>query len=565
MPAPTTRSQPEPQAALRDAIRLHEGGRLEAAVDAYRRILKRHPRLCPCWANLGMALRQLGRKDEGLAVLREGARICPAFSNLQHNLGNALVDAGDPEGALERFRAVLASDPRHAGAAEALGRVLLGIERFNDAAVHCRRALPLHAGSLLLHHVLGVALFEQGLPEAGTVAYRRAAALAPPSPDLRTDLYWRGLRPLGRFAEAERELRAAADGAERSAAVRSALADVLANQGRIDEGLAACAEALAIEPDHPGARFHRARANLLLGRYAAAWPDYASRRRLGSWRDPQVAAPAWEGQDIAGQSILLYSEQGLGDAIHFARYAPLVARRGAEVVLQVSPRLVPLLRRLPDVAAVVSTDEAPPRTDRACSLMDLPGICGTTVDSIPGDCPYLPARRRRPPLLPPARQFRVGIVWTGSPTNALDRRRSCRLDHFAPLVELPGTEFVSFQVGPRAAELRTSGWHGLIRKLPEAAVPFEATADALTEVDLVITVDTALAHLAGAVGRPAWTLLSTVPDWRWMLERVDTPWYPTMRLFRQPAPGDWESVFREVRDALAARVAEARQPGEPGI
>ena len=270
-----------------------------------------------------------------------------------------------------------------------------------------------------------------------------------------------------------------------------------------------------------------------------------------------MEAPAWKGEDLAGRSILLYGEQGHGDTIQFARYAPLLARRGAEVVLYVSPRLVPLLRRLPGVAGVVADDRPQPRTDRACSLVDVPGVWGTDVDTVPGDCPYLPARRRQPPLLPPARQLRIGIVWAGSPTNDLDRQRSCRLDHFAPLVELPGTEWVSFQVGPRAAELRASGWHGLIRELPQAAVPFDATADALLEVDLVITVDTVLAHLAGAVGRPVWTLLSTASDWRWILGRTDTPWYPTMRLFRELALDDWASVFAEVRGALAARVAQA--------
>ena len=139
----------------------------------------------------------------------------------------------------------------------------------------------------------------------------------------------------------------------------------------------------------------------------------------------------------------------------------------------------------------------------------------------------------------------------------MDRQRSCRLEHFAPLVELPGTEFVSFQVGPRAQELRASGWSGLIRETGAELVPFEATADALAEVDLVITVDTAMAHLAGAVGRPVWTLLGYAPDWRWMLGRRDTPWYPTMRLFRQPAPNDWDSVFREVRRALAALLVKS--------
>ena len=194
----------------------------------------------------------------------------------------------------------------------------------------------------------------------------------------------------------------------------------------------------------------------------------------------------------------------------------------------------------------------------------MPGIWGTDLDSIPGEFPYLPPVRRKHPVLPPARQFRVGIVWGGNPTQMSDRQRSCRLSDFAPLFELPGTEFISFQVGPRARELR-SGWRGLVHDPGDALVEFEDTADTLMEVDLVITVDTMLAHLAGALGRPVWTLLAFTPDWRWMLERTDTPWYPTMRMFRQPVPNDWASVFREVRGELAALIRKAGIQNTPKV
>ena len=194
--------------------------------------------------------------------------------------------------------------------------------------------------------------------------------------------------------------------------------------------------------------------------------------------------------------------------------------------------------------------------------MDVPAIWGTEVASLPAACPYLPARARPRPVLPPTRQLRIGIVWAGKASYDMDRQRSCRLEHFAPLAELPGAELVSFQAGPPARELQASGWRGLIREAGDELVPFEATADALAEVDLVITVDTAMAHLAGALGRTVWTLLAFAPDWRWMLGRDDTPWYPTMRLFRQPAPNDWASVFREVRRELTALAAKSGRAGD---
>ena len=411
--------------------------------------------------------------------------------------------------------------------------------------------------------MLGGALAGLGHLEAAAAAWRRSLALDPQAPSFyRTNLYWL-LANLGRYAEGERVLREAAARDLRSADVLAALGDALVGQGRLEPGREYCDAALAIDPAHKRARFVRACANFLAGRYAAAWPDYAY-RPSAPWLHklpPGATNRRWEGQDLGGQSILLYDEQGLGDVIQFARYAPLLAQRGAAVVLCCPPKLVGLMRRLPGVARVVPRDRhrPVPRTAWACSLADVPGVLGTELDSIPGDCPYLPARRRSPGLLLPARQFRIGIVWAGSPINHRDRARSCRLGDFAPLIELPGAEFVSLQAGPRAEELRTSGWRGLIDDPGDRLVPLEAAADALLEVDLVITVDSMPAHLAGALGRPVWTLLAFAPDWRWMLERSDTPWYPTMRLFRQPGPGDWAGAFREVRRALAARLAEPRR------
>ncbi len=548
--------------AVRRAIRLHADGKLDAAVEAYRAVLKRHPRTPACWANLGAALRKLGRRDEGLQVLREGARTCPGFADLDYNLGNALTDAGDDAGAVERYRAILERTPGHLKAAIACGRSLLQLERFEEVIDHCRAALDRHPDNPTLHNALGRALWNLRQVEAAAAAWRRAIAVGPAPAHCHTNLHL-ALAALGRHAEDERQLREAAAQHPDSPAVLAALGQALLNQGRLDAGLRYCDAALAVDPDCLDARFGRARANFLAGRHGAAWPDYRWRRRHKTWRAPRAIGREWQGQDLAGQSILLYGEQGLGDTIQFARYAPLVAQRGAQVSLYCPPRLAPLLRRLPDVAEVVSVDRPCPRTDWIRSLLDVPEILGPDLDPLPGACPYLPSHTPPRPLLPPTRQFRVGIVWAGNPQNERDRDRSCRLDDFAPLLALPGTEFVSFQVGPRASELRKSGWRGLIREPGKALVPFEATADALAEVDLVITVDTALAHLAGALGRPVWLLLAFAPDWRWLLERIDTPWYPTMRLFRQSAPGDWAGVFRQVRRELAARLARRTTVPEP--
>ena len=563
--------EPEAREAFRRAIRLHTDGQLEAAVDAYRDILKRHPKAALGWTNLGAALRKLGRKDEGLQVLLEGERHCPGVINLCFNLGNALTEAGDHEGALKRYRAILARDPRHLMAAVGAGSALAQRKRFPEVVDHYRTALAWHPDNATLYGALGWALWTLRRLEPAAAAYRRAIAIDPGPAHLHASLQ-RALALLGRYTEDERQLRDAAAREKNSPALLAALGQTLVNQGRLDEGRQYCDAALAIDPDHAYARRGRARANFLAGRYAAAWPDYRWRRSRLEGRAPDATRREWEGQDLDGRSIALYPEQGLGDIIQFARYAPLVAQRGASVVLYCPPPLTRLLERLPGVSEVVPTNRPCPRTDWICSLVDLPAVLGIDPDVDAASCPYLPTNTRPGPLLPPTRQFRVGIVWAGNPNYGRDRLRSCRLHDFAPLIELPGTEFVSFQVGPRAAELRESGWHGLVRDAGEKLAPFEMTADALAEVDLVITVDTAMAHLAGALGRQVWTLLSFAPDWRWQLGRIDTPWYPTMRLFRQPAPDDWAGAFREVRRELAALVGDwknrrtarsAREPVQP--
>ena len=261
-------------------------------------------------------------------------------------------------------------------------------------------------------------------------------------------------------------------------------------------------------------------------------------------------------------TLLLHGEQGLGDVIQFVRYAPLLARRGARIVLYCPPALAGLLRRLPDISEVVPGNR--PCHARRLGLLargrsrrarrgprhDLRSL------SLPAPSPAAPAAAAAE--TPLSHRHRLG----GKPREQLRPAALLPASRTSPRCSsLPDTEWLSFQVGPRADDLRRTGWRALIREAGKAVTPFDATADALAEVDLVITVDTALAHLAGALGRPVWTLLPFAPDWRWMLGRVDTPWYPTMRLFRQPAPNDWGGVFREVRRALASRLAKARADG----
>ena len=381
---------------VRHAIQLHADGKLAEAVESYRAILKRRPEECACWSNLGVALRTLGRKGEGLEALREGARICPRVVELNYNLGNALAETAEYEEALKSYRTALNQDAAHRKAAYACGGMLLKLKRYEQAADHCRAMLQRHPDDARLYDGLGRALAKLRHLLAAAVAYRRAIALDPALSFCRISLH-SALSALGLYTEDERQLRAVAARDERSPAVLAALAQNVINQGRLEAGLEYCEAALAIKPDHIDARLGRARANLLAGRYLAGWPDFKWRRHHSAWRAKEVAGRNWEGQDIAGQSILLYGEQGLGDVIQFARFAPLVAARGTRVSLHCTPRLVGLLRRVPAVDEVVPSDRPAPPTDWKCSLLDVPAVLGTDVDSIPADCPYVPPRRRTPP------------------------------------------------------------------------------------------------------------------------------------------------------------------------
>ena len=428
--------------------------------------------------------------------------------------------------------------------------------RYADAAEICRAGLERRGPDAALYRWLGKSLAKLGRRGPAAAALMRAVALRPAKITYRTELYWYGLEPLDRFAEGAATLRAAARELAPTPAVLTALASALISLGRLDEGVGCCDAALAAEPGRLDARGIRSRGNFLRGRYRAAWPDYLhlqTRRRLR--RPPELHGRLWKGEDLRGRSILLRGEQGLGDTIQFGRYAAVLAARGAEVVVHCQEPLAGLLGRLKGASRVVPLNEPQPSTDWVCPMLNVPGVLETGIDTIPDECPYLTPRPAARRILPPTGEFRIAVAWTGNPRHSKNRRRSCRLDDFGVLAEIPGTEFVSFQPGSGAEELRASEWRGLIRDASGQTPTMEAAADALMEVDLVITVDTMIAHLAGALGRPVWTLLASAPDWRWILDRRDTPWYPSMTLFRQRRPGDWAGVFRDVRKALQATMS----------
>ena len=326
-------------------------------------------------------------------------------------------------------------------------------------------------------------------------------------------------------------------------------------QGKLDEAIACFERVLQLEADDVNAHINRSLVWLLRGDFERGWDEYEWRWEHKDSLPRQCPQRLWDGSSLAGRTILLHAEQGLGDTIQFIRYAPLVKRCGGTVVVGCSKLLTRLLATCSGIDRVVTKEDSLPEFDVHAPLLSLPRIFQTHLDSIPADIPYLQSLEKcRPEIenLLSAQQVkhRVGIVWAGNPDHPNDRNRSCALSCFRVLTCLPDVALFSLQKGANGADLERECREMSVIDLSEVLDDFAETAAAVMKLDLVITVDTAVAHLAGALGRPVWVLLPFAPDWRWLLDREDSSWYPTMRLFRQPRPGDWEAVFERVTRAL---------------
>jgi tetratricopeptide (TPR) repeat protein len=411
---------------------------------------------------------------------------------------------------------------------------------------------PNHARS---HNDLGEALRVLGRHEEAIACYLRAIEL---QPDLAYPYGNLGaaLHALNRDDEAINWIEQSIALSDNKAIAHCDLGTTLAWLNRHDEAIAQYRLAQSLQPDNPRARYSEALSLLTLGDFGPGWELHESRLADPTTANGRRAShePAWRGEDIAGRTILLHAEQGLGDDIQFVRYVPLVAARGATVLLQVHRGLKSLLRNVSGANIVLESNEALPQFDLQCSLMSLPLAFRTELHSIPASVPYLTAEPQRVAAwrgrLGPRQRMRIGIVWSGNPSHANDRNRSIPLDLLAGLLSRQDIDFHMLQI-----EVRDSDRAALAR-LPQiqnhvAALHEMADTAALTSLmDLVITVDTAAAHLAGALGVPTWVMLPWAADWRWMLDRCDTPWYPTMRLFRQVKRGDWGDVLADVAMTL---------------
>ncbi len=340
--------------------------------------------------------------------------------------------------------------------------------------------------------------------------------------------------------------------------VQCNLGNALVAVGKITDAIGAYERAIELNPDCSQAHWNLALALLARGDFERGWAEYEWRHCEPS--TPKCPGVAWKGEELEGRTILLIAEQGLGDAIQFVRYVPMVAARGGKIILVCQPELCRLFSAIEEVSAVVPFREALPKFDLYCHLMSLPGIFGTRVESIPRQIPYFhpdPAlmEKWREILGPKDGKIRVGLAWAGRAEHQFNRHRSIALPELIPLGQVPGIEYHSLQIGP-AAEERLDLPNGMMmRSHADRLTDLSQTAGLIANMDLVISVDTLIPHLAGALGTRVWLMLAHAADWRWLLARDDSPWYPTMRLFRQSSAGDWPGVVNSILRALSAPIS----------
>jgi tetratricopeptide (TPR) repeat protein len=560
-------------------IVLQELERLDEALASLGRAIVLKPDYAEAFYNRANVLQVLRRLDDALAGFDRAIALKPDYAGAFYNRGNVLLELGRHDEALASFERVIALKPDFAYAHNNRGNVLQELKRLDEALVSLDQAITLKPDYAAAFYNRGNVLQKLKRPSQALASFDQAIAI---TPDFTEALNNRGnvLRELGRLDEAlaccDRALALKPDFAgalnnrgnvlqdlkhfhealasyDRALALQPDYAEAFHNRAnalkeckRLDEALASYDQAVLLKPDYADGFKNRALCRLLVGRYAEGWADFEWRWNTAEFSGRRPNFANWKGEDLAGCRLLIFAEQGLGDVIQFARYLPLLDR--CQLTFLTSERLIRLLRPLTNGIEIISALGREQKFDFQCPLLSLPHRFGTELSSIPNATPYL---RAEDDLIASWKNrigshgFKVGIAWQGNPLSRVDQGRSIPLSEYFGLARLSGVRLISLQ--------KEDGLHqlaGLPKDVRIEMLRDVDTAAVISTLDLVITADTAIAHLAGALGRPTWVALKYVPHWPWMLDREDSPWYPMARLFRQSKPDDWASVFSIIRKEL---------------
>ncbi|CAK0744381.1 Tetratricopeptide repeat protein [Gammaproteobacteria bacterium] len=507
----------------------------------------------------GMLERRLGRGGEAFASYQKALLLEPKYADAHANLGNLFRDQSEWQKAIDCYRKAVTLRPENLGWWGILSDIfrISGKSKEADAILEESLAYPPGIPEAWVHR--GNTRLAAGDPGAAVLAYRSALALRPKYSQAAHNLGV-ALTQAGWHREAVAEYRKIIEQSPKGSEDPQILFNLAVACHRaclIGEAEIYYRAVLERNPENHTARWNLALILLLAGKLEAGFQEYESRYMPGYPQPPRsFGRPRWQGEHFAGRRILVYAEQGFGDTLQMLRYLPLVAERGGEVVLESDPALVRLVRPLPEVREVVSPGDPMPKIDLEVSLMSLPWIFKTRLDTIPAKVPYLTVSRElEEQWHGKVRSFRgprIGFVWAGKPSFQLDTTRSPRLSVLLPLLQRKDATYFLLQKGDGRRDLWEVDLPENVIDMVVEVLDFADTAAILTGLDLLITSCTSMVHLAGALGIPTWVLLNYEPDWRWMLKREDTPWYPSVRLFRQPIRGRWDLVVEAVRTELVS-------------
>jgi tetratricopeptide (TPR) repeat protein len=583
--------------SLDEALRAHRAGQFPVAERLYRQILAAEPRSADAWHLLGALCLQSGRAAEAveairraveigpataeyydhlgaaygamrdhasaIATLRRAVQMNPQSASAHYNLGTVLRNDGQLEPAVASFRHAVAADPRAAEAHYNLANTLRELGRTDEAEAAYRQALAARPRYLKAMINLGNLLGELGRRQEAIDVLEAAVALDPKYARSRVNL-GSVLRDLGRYDDAVACLRAAVALDPRSAEGFNNLGTALQARGEFDEAYACYEQALELDPQLPDAHFSRATRLLRQRDLERGFAEYEWRWKCKSFSRRRFDVPRWNGEPLGGRTILLHAEQGLGDTLQFVRYAADVARRGGRVLVECPEPLVPLLRSCAGIEQLIPSGQGLPPFDCHCPLMSLPGVLGLSIAELARGT-YLSVEPARVAAwrdsLAALDGLRIGVCWQGNPRHLFDAQRSFPLAMLAPLAAVEGVRLVSLQKGAGSEQLAGCGFDVLdLGDELDREAPFLDTAAVIENLDLVVTADTATLHLAGGLGAPTWVALSAHADWRWFVDSADSPWYPSVRLFRQRRLDQWADVFARMAAELPGIHGRKKNP-----
>jgi len=508
----------------------HQAGRLSQAEQLYRQILQTNPGHAMALHSLGTIAHQKGNFAAAATLIAKAIAISPDVPQFYNTIAASYNAAGTFQKALSACRKAISLKPDYAKAYNNMGIALLSTGQYEQAAATLEKAVSLNPGLVEAHNNLAVALYHQNLYDRAIDVCNKALKIKPD------------------YAEAY-----------------NTLASVFRMQGQYEEAIENYRKTIALKPDYTQAHLNLGLVLLSTGQFEEGWKQYLWRRSPELETYPhRYQIPCWDGCPITGKRLLIHYEQGFGDTIQFVRYLPMVKALGPTITVEVRRPLLELLRNFDGIDQLVEASVSTPPAgnfDFYVPLLTLPKIFGTSLDTIPADVPYIRADASKSHCWrkkPADSFFKVGLVWAATTRTLSDslilRERSCDLQHFAPLLEIAGVKLYSLQKGPPAEQARSLLSEFCIEDLGAECEDFADTAAVIENLDLVISADTATLHLAGAMAKPVWGLLPFTADWRWLINRPDSPWYPTMTLFRQSKPGQWKDVIESVAKQLHARV-----------